>query len=213
MGSICIWPSREPTVNLMPSSMKEKCLNVRCIIDCVEFKIDAPSSLVLHKMMYSYYKSHTTVKNLVGIAPGGGFTFTSNIYSGSISDKEIVVKNGFLNQNLWEQGDIVMTNQGFLIKDYLKPLGIGLEILNFLKEHDQFTIKETVKSQQIANERRYAERMIQRLKYHHIFDKVVPNNMLGSLNQITYVCVLLSNFQEPKLKKTYFRFYTPTTNF
>ena len=95
----------------------------------------------------------------------------------------------------------------------MKPLGIGLEILNFLKEHDQFTIKETVKSQQIANERRYAERMIQRLKYYHIFDKVVPNNMLGSLNQITYVCVLLSNFQEPKLKKTYFRFYTPTTNF
>ena len=114
--------------------------NVRCIIDCVEFKIETPSSLVLHKMMYSDYKSHTTVKTLVGIAPGGGFTFISNTYPGSISDKEIVVKSGFLNPNLWEQGDIVMADRGFLIEDYLKPLEVGLEISNFLKGSDQFTI-------------------------------------------------------------------------
>ena len=95
--------------------------------------------------MYSDYTSHTTVKTLVGIAPRGGFTFISNTYPGSISDKEIVVKCGFLNPNLWKQDDIVMTDQGFLIGDYLKPLGIGLEIPNFLKGQGQFTIKETVK--------------------------------------------------------------------
>ena len=61
------------------------------------------------------------------------------------------MKSGFLNPNLWEQGDIVMADQGFLIEDYLKPLGVGLEIPNFLKGRDQFTIKKTVKSQQIAN--------------------------------------------------------------
>ena len=177
--------------------MKEKYPNVRCIIDCVEFKIETPSSLVLHKMMYSDYKSHTTVKTLVGIAPGGGFTFISNTYPGSISDKEIVVKSGFLNPNLWEQGDIVMADRGFLIEDYLKPLGVGLEIPDFLKGRDQFTIKETVKSQQIANEKIHVERMIQRLKCYHIFDRVLPINMLGSLNQKISVCALLSNFQEP----------------
>ena len=78
LGSICIWPSREQIAKIMPSSMKEKYPNVRCIIDCVEFNIETPSSKVLHKMMYSDYKSHTTVKILVGIAPGGGFTFISN---------------------------------------------------------------------------------------------------------------------------------------
>ena len=67
---VCIWPSREQIAKIMPSSMKEKYPNVRCIIDCVEFKIETPSSLVLHKMMYSDYKSHTTVKTLVRIAPG-----------------------------------------------------------------------------------------------------------------------------------------------
>ena len=70
----------------MPSSMKKKNPNVRCIIE-------TPSSLVFHKMMYSDYKIHTTVKTLVEIAPGGGFTFTSNRYPGSLSDKEIVVKS------------------------------------------------------------------------------------------------------------------------
>ena len=171
LGSISIWPSREQIAKIMPSSMKEKYPNVRCIIDCVEFKIETPYSLVLLKMMYSDHKSHATVKTLVGIAPpGGGFTFILNTYPGSISDKKIVVKSGFLNPNLWEQGDIVMADRGFLIEDYLKPLGVGLVISNFLKGRDQ----KTVKSQQTANERIHVERMIQRLKCYHIFDRVLP---------------------------------------
>ena len=117
-------------------------------------------------MMYSDYKSHTVVKTLADIAPGDGFTFISNTYPGSISDKKIVVKSGFLNSNLWEQGDTVIVNRVYsLIKDYLKPLGVGHEIPNFQKGCEQFTIKETVKSQQIANETIHVERMIQRLMY------------------------------------------------
>ena len=56
-------------------------------------------------------------------------------------------------------------------------------------------------SQQIANERIHVERMIQRLKCYHIFDRVIPLNMAGSLNQIISVCAILSNFQELILKK------------
>ena len=111
------------------------------------------------------------------------------------------MKTGFLNLNLWEQGDTVMADQGFLIEDYLKPLGVGLEIPNFLKGRDQVTIKEIIKSQQTANERIHVERMIQRLKCYHIFDRVFRINMLWSLNQIISVCALLSNFEEPILKK------------
>ena len=137
-------------------------------------------------MMHSDYKSHTIVKTLVDIVLGGGFTFISKTYPGTISDKEIVIKIGFLNPNLWEQGDTVIVDRVYsLIKDYLKPLGVGIEIPNFLKGCEQFIIKETVKSQQIANERILVERMIQHLKCYHIFDRVVPINMLGSWNQIT----------------------------
>ena len=97
LGSIPIWPTQEQIRKIMPKSMKDKFPNVRCIIDCVEFKVAVPSSLFLHKMMYSDYKSHTTVKALVGIAPRGGFTFVSSLYPGSISDKDITLTSGILN--------------------------------------------------------------------------------------------------------------------
>ncbi|XP_065654661.1 uncharacterized protein LOC136081285 [Hydra vulgaris] len=95
LGSICIWPSMEQVTKTMPQSMKEKFPTVKCIIDCVEFKVETPSKLFMHKIMYSDYKSHTTVKVLVGIAPGGGFTFISNAYPGSLSTKKLLLKVDF----------------------------------------------------------------------------------------------------------------------
>ena len=62
------------------TSMKIKYPNVKCIIDCTELKVSLPTSLYLHKMMYSDYKSHTTVKSLVGIAPSGGFSVVSQVF-------------------------------------------------------------------------------------------------------------------------------------
>ena len=159
-GSLCIWPTREQVKAVIPKSMKEKFPNVRCIIDCVEFKIAVPASLVMHKLMYSDYKSHTTVKVLVGIAPGGGFTFISSAFPGSISDKNIVVKSGFLYPELWEPGDAIMADRGFLIADYVQPLGVDLIIPSFLKGREQFNENEVVRSQQIAAERIHVERMI-----------------------------------------------------
>ena len=201
LGSVCIWPTREKIKESMPNSMKELFPSTRCIIDCAEFKVEVPSSLFTHKMLYSDYKSHTTVKVLVGIAPGGGFSFISSSYPGSISDKNIVVKSGFLNPELWEPGDSVMADRGFTIKEYFQPLKVDLIIPSFLDGRDQFSTDEVVHSQQIAHERIHVERMIQRLKSYHIFDRVIPLTMLGSLNQIITVCGLLSNFQDPIIKK------------
>ena len=96
LGSLCIWPNASQMKRNMQIS------KFKCIIDCVEFKMAVSSSLVLHKLMYSDYKSHTTVKALVGIAPGGGFTFISSVFPGSISDKIIAVKSGLLNHQMWE---------------------------------------------------------------------------------------------------------------
>ena len=86
-GSICIWPSLLTVKQKLPRSMKEKFPNVR-YIECVKFKVAVSSSLTLHKMLYSDYKSHTTVKVLVGIVHGGGFCFVSSAFPGSISDKK-----------------------------------------------------------------------------------------------------------------------------
>jgi len=57
------------------------------------FKFQVPyKSKVKHKN----YKGHATLKCLVGVDPGGGVMFVSQLYGGSISDKEIVRRSGFL---------------------------------------------------------------------------------------------------------------------
>ncbi|XP_057292565.1 uncharacterized protein LOC130621279 [Hydractinia symbiolongicarpus] len=167
--------------------MKQYFANTRCIIDCLEIKVAVPTSLRLHKMLYSDYKSHTTVKILVGIAPGGGYTFISSAYPGSISDKNIVVKSGFLRPELWQEGDAVMADRGFTIAECLKPMNVELIMSSLLQGREQFTELELVKGQQIARERIHVERMIQRLKCYHIFDRVIPFDMAGSLKQIITV--------------------------
>ena len=74
--------------------------------------------------MYSGYKSHTTVKALVGIAPRGGFTFAPSLYPGSISDKDITVKSGILNAQFWNAGGSFMADRGFTVQESLGEIGI-----------------------------------------------------------------------------------------
>ena len=133
-------------------------------------------------MLYSDYKSHTTLKLLVGIVPDGEFSFVSSAFPSSFSDKGITVESGLFNPNLWEPGNELMEDHGFTVEEYLTPLGVKLIIPLVFKERSQFNEQEIVKSQQIANERIHVGRMIQRLKCYHIFDRVIPLNKIGSLN-------------------------------
>ena len=55
----------------------------------------------------------------MGIAPSLAVIFVSQLYDGSISDKEIVNKSGFLKKELWSDGDSVMADRGFTIHDEL----------------------------------------------------------------------------------------------
>ena len=90
-----------------------------------------------------------------------------------------------------------MTDCGFMVKAYTDTVHIQLIIPAFLQGRDQLSEEELILSQQISSERIHVERMIQRLKTYHIFDRVIPLNMLGSLNQMITICALLSNFQDP----------------
>ena len=200
-GALNIWPTKEQIKNVMPKSCKEKFPNTRTIIDCVEFKVEVPSKLFLHKLFYSDYKSHTTVKVLVGITPGGGFNFISSAYPGSISDKDITFRSGISNPHLWEQGDAIMADRGFTIQEYTDNLGIELIIPSFLNGRDQLSEKEVIHTQQIASER-IELGMIQRLKCYHIFDRPIQLSMVGTLNQIILVCVMLANFDDPIIQNS-----------
>lgn len=60
-----------------------------------------------------------TYKSLLGIAPSGAITFISQLYEGSISNKEIVGRSGLINEYLWDQNDSIMADKGFTINDLL----------------------------------------------------------------------------------------------
>ena len=95
LGQLCLWAPRTVIDQTMPASFKEKYPHTRVIIDCTEVFCEMPSSLLLHSELFSNYKSHVTLKSLVGISPSGALTFVSQLYTGSISDKEIVRRSGF----------------------------------------------------------------------------------------------------------------------
>ena len=53
-------------------------------------------------------------------------TFVSNLYGGSISDREIVQKSHFV--DLMEASDLIMADHGFEIQDILATKGVRLFI-------------------------------------------------------------------------------------
>ena len=71
LGSLNIWPDREPIDTHMPESIKSKYPSTRAIIDCTEIKVQTPSSLVLVSEFFPHYKNDITPKAPVGCTPSG----------------------------------------------------------------------------------------------------------------------------------------------
>ena len=196
-GNQVIWPSREQVDTHMPQGFKRLYPRTRVILDCTEIFAHTPSSLLLQSQLYSTYKSNTTLKGLVGIAPHGAITFVSSLYTGSISDKEITRVSGIL--DLLEPGDVVMADKGFEIGSMLMGKGVGLNLPPFLQSSRQFTAEQVQETKKIAKLRIHVERAIRRIKEFHIFDSPIPLNLLGTINQLYTVICLLVNFQGPMI--------------
>ena len=131
------WPSREIIDKTMPETLKSKYRSTR-VIDCTAIKCQMPSSLQLNGELFSSYKNHTTLKGLVGISPRGAVTFISQLYTGGISDREIV-RSGFLELSFKDK-DSILADKGFTIEDLL-PLGVTLNLPPFLGASAQMTAK------------------------------------------------------------------------
>ena len=130
----------------MPRAFKDLYPTTRVIIDCTELYVQTPSSLLLQSQLYSSYKSNTTLKGLMGIAPHGAVTFVSSLYTGSISDKEITRCCGLL--DLLENNDPVMADKGFDIEDIFHKKKIKLNIT--LQSKGQFSVTEAKNTKSIA---------------------------------------------------------------
>ena len=201
LGTIPIWPSREQVNETMPDSFKKMYPTTRCIIDATELFCQRPSSLSVQSSLYSSYKHHVTYKGLIGIAPSGAITFVSQLYPGSISDKELVARSGILNEKLWENCDSMMADRGFTIKDDLEKINVSLNIPALLAGREQLTEAEVKNSQTISSVRIHVERAIQRVKTFRIIRNEIPLIMHGSINQLWTVCCLLCNLMSPLIIK------------
>ena len=84
--------------------------------DLIKIFIQRPSNLTTQKSSYSDYKSHTTVKYLVGIDTFTGvFVFISPGFSGNSSDRFTVEHSGIL--DLLKPGQRILAGKGYTARD------------------------------------------------------------------------------------------------
>ena len=189
------WPSGQDIAKRLPTKFKRypRC---RVIIDCTEIFTQTPQSLQYKTLLYSHYKSHMTYKSLIGIDPTGTITFVSDLWAGSISDKQLTKNCGIL--EMLESGDQIMANKGFLISDLTVEKGVELVIPPL--KNKKFMRTEIEETRRIANLRIYVEMAIARVKNFKILQVVMPITMSQQASQIWKICAALTNLQPGLVK-------------
>ncbi|XP_065196381.1 uncharacterized protein LOC135827875 [Sycon ciliatum] len=200
LGMIPIWPRPSQVSERLPDVFKDLYPTTFLIIDATELKCEVASSLPAQSQLYSSYKTHTTLKGLIGMTPDGAVAFISELFTGSISDRELTIRSHFLDLlPAAGYGTSIMADKGFDIQDLLVPYGVKLNIPPFKRSGHQMALEDVQKTQQIAKLRIHVERLMERIKEFNIFSKIVPTTLFPIINQIWTACCLLILFQAPLL--------------
>jgi hypothetical protein len=170
---------------------------LQIVLDCTELMSQTATSLAARKQTYSNYKSHDTVKFLVGISPNLCVNYVSKAWGGRATDKHITLHSDSLLENL-KRGNSVMADRGFVVGQELQHMGVKLVIPDFKgRDRPQMKADECASSEDCARARIHIERAIQRIRTFHILDRVVKLTMKDVIEQIFTVCAYLTNFQLP----------------
>lgn len=192
------WPSRKLVRKNMPTAFKKsrKYCNVRGILDCAEFEMEAPSALSLNAMSYSEYKSRNTVKVLFAVTPDGYVSFVSKAYCGSISDNSLTYKSGIL--GMCDVGDKLMADKGFTLSNtQLQPRGLATVLPPFRRGSESFTAEEVYTTKKVANLRIVVENCIMRIRYFRILRNRFAVSSVTLASAIVEVCAILTNLRPP----------------
>ena len=132
---------------------------------------------------------------MIATLPNGFAAVVSGAAEGSMSDREITKRCGFL--DYLEEGDKVLADRGFTIEDLVLEKKAKLAIPPFLRGRKKFTYKELMQSRLITKARIHVERFNQRLKlYKFISDVPVEHHKLELFDDALYVCSMLVNFSQ-----------------
>ena len=93
LGQLPPWPSWEDVKASMAECFRANYPDTFIVLDATELCTEIRSCLALQSQLYSSYKSRTTLKDLIGISPNSSIYFVSELWSGSISDHELVIKS------------------------------------------------------------------------------------------------------------------------
>ena len=195
LAKLTWWP-RKVILQHLPTTLKEKYPTTISIVDASEIYIETPTDLYLQSSTWLSYKHYNTAKFLIACTPNGAVSFISDLYMGSISDKELTQKSGLLQLLKDVQASSVMADRGFLIDDDLNKIVVGLNIPPFLEGKGQFHSKEAFEGQKIASLRIRVERCIGRIKNFAILFHI-PITLSRLANPTLKVCPWLTNFQPP----------------
>ena len=195
-------PTRFKNDTCAPSSFSQFS-SCRVVIDCTDVEIATPKLMSHQSVTYSSYRGMNSFKVLIGVTPNAVITFVSKLYPGSISDKAIVQKSGFLDQ--LSTGDLVLADKGFLIQDIV-PNGVSVNIPPFLN-NGTFTESEARATKAIAKCRIHVERANARLKDYKILS-FIPSYLRCHADILVQLCCALVNLQFPLIKEV-----TADTNF
>ena len=167
----------------LPSHFRNPVLrDCRVVIDCTEVYMELPGDYHQAGNMYSQYKSHSTVKILIGVAPSGGMMFCSDAFEGSISDRQIAIDSNFID-NL-HPGDVVLADRGFTIHDLCAKKGAIVEIPSFLNGRPGLEKDENLKGKLLSKARSHIERYNQHIKQYKIIILLVTGTAICSHNKI-----------------------------
>ena len=135
----------------------------------------------------------------VRINPSRVFSFISDLYPGTISDRAITIRSGLLEK--LELMDDVMAHRGFNLRDLVTKRNAKLNKPQFAKEKPLST-KACTKTRRIASLRIHVERAIQRMKeFISLLQGVIPISIATVANQTVFVCAALCNLLKPLVKK------------
>ena len=145
---------------------------------------------------WSEYHHFNGVKILGVVTPCGAFVYSSPAYPARATDNAVTELSGFLRHV--ERGDMFVADKGFTLFYKLNKLDCFLHIPPFKRPGvEQFTTEELERTSRVANMRIHVERAFERTKSWKIFDRPIPILLLDLVDQMFYVCSMLSNMQRP----------------
>uniref|UniRef100_A0A8C6WYM0 Transposase n=1 Tax=Neogobius melanostomus TaxID=47308 RepID=A0A8C6WYM0_9GOBI len=179
LGGKRLWLPREKVQARLPAEFASY-PDTQVVLDCTEIYYQTPSDLLSQSEVFSTYKSHSTLKAMIGMAPHGAVTFVSALFAGSMSDRDIFKQSGII--KVLQPDMAIMVDKSFHV-DNLAPCKV-------------------YQTQSTARLRIHVEHCIRRLKGNRLFDRVLPVSACGIIDKLFSVACYLVNYQNGPLMKS-----------